>query len=169
MDSLLRRFYRGLLVLSGVFMVATFLIIVLGIVSRLAGFNLPGLDAYAGYSIAAALFLALPATLEQGDHIRVTLVLERLSPRIRRFVEWWCLGAASALVLYLAWYSVRFVWVSYTLEDVSTSADMTPLWIPQLLMAVGCAGFAVAFLHAVALRLKGKDLIQATQEGARVE
>ncbi len=159
MDKLARNFYRLLLVLSCIAMVAAFVTVGLGIVARLVGWNLPGLDAYAGYAIAAALFLALPATLLQGEHIRVTLLLERLPQKARAVMEWWCLGAAAALAVYLAWFSLRLVWVSYTTHDISTSADATPLWIPQIAMALGCLGFAVGFVHALAARWRGGELI----------
>ena len=161
MDKLARNFYRLLLVLSCISMVAAFVAVGLGIVARLVGWNLPGLDAYAGYAIAAGLFLALPATLLQGEHIRVTLLLERLPQRARAGLEWWCLGAAAALALYLAWFSARLVWISYNTHDISTSADATPLWIPQIAMALGCIGFAIGFLHALVVRWQGSDLIAA--------
>ena len=41
-------------------------------------FHLPGTDAYAGYLMAAAGFLALAHTLKRGEHIRVTLLLSHL-------------------------------------------------------------------------------------------
>lgn len=150
-------------------MVTTFLVIMLGIASRLVKTSIPGLDAYAGYSIAAALFLALPAALQHGDHIRVTLVLERLTPAVRTVIEWWCLLVAAALATYMAWFAVRFVWLSKALGEVSTSADATPLWIPQIAVAVGCVGFALSFFHATVLRIKGRDFIKNTSEGAHVE
>ena len=51
------------------------------IVGRLLGFNVPGTDAYAGYCMAAAGFLALAHTLKRGEHIRVTLLLEHCAAR----------------------------------------------------------------------------------------
>lgn len=161
-------FYRLLLALSCVAMLATFAAVGLGIVARIAGWDLPGLDAYAGYAVAAALFLALPSTLLRGEHIRVTLLLERLPPRWRGAFEWWCLGAATVLSLYVAWFSVRLAWVSYLTHDVSSAADATPLWIPQLAMALGCSGFALAFLQALLARRGGRDLV-APQAAAHVE
>lgn len=165
MEKLVLRFYRLLLVLSCVAMVAAFVTVSLGITARLAGWDLPGLDAYAGYAIAASLFLALPSTLLKGEHIRVTLLLERLPARARVAFEWWCLVAATALSLYLAWFAVRLVWVSRVTHDVSSAADATPLWIPQLAMALGCAGFTLGFVHALIQRWHGRDLIAPAASG----
>lgn len=168
MDKLALNFYRLLLAMSCVAMVAAFATVSLGIVARIVNWDLPGLDAYAGYAIAAALFLALPSTLLRGEHIRVTLVLERAPAALRKGLEWWCLLAAAAVALYLAWFSLQLVWVSYSTHDVSTAADASPLWMPQVAMAIGCAGFAVALVHAVIARWRGRELI-AAGESAHTE
>ena len=139
-------------------MVAAFVIVMLGILARQVTFiDIQGLDAYAGYAIAATLFFALPTALMHGDHIRVTLVLDRLGQRARPGIEWGALVAALGLAVYLAWFAMRAVWLSYITHDVSPAADATPLWIPQLSMAIGCVAFALAFLDAIVARWRGRE------------
>lgn len=157
MTSYLSRFYAFLFALSALSLATALAAVLLGVVGRQTGFNLRGLDAYAGYSVAAALFLALPETLRHGDHIRVELLLQRASPGVRRFFEGWCLVAGAAVSITIAWFAARLVWVSYTVGDVSPAADATPLWIPQLSMALGTAGFAISMLHATVSFLRGAD------------
>jgi TRAP-type C4-dicarboxylate transport system permease small subunit len=165
MASVLDKFYRFLMFLSCASMVLAFLSIMLGVAAREFHWDIQGLDAYAGYAIAATLFLALPGTLKHGDHIRVTLVMQRLSPRAQNVLEYWCLGAASALGVYLAWFSCRLVWVSFTTHDISPSADASPLWIPQIAMALGCIGFALSFMHALWARWSGNTFFDVLAEG----
>jgi TRAP-type C4-dicarboxylate transport system permease small subunit len=171
MTSLLNRFYQALMALACLSMLAAFGSIMLGVAARELRWDIQGLDAYAGYSIAAALFLALPSTLRQGDHIRVTLLLQRLSSKAQNTLEHLCLAMATGISAYVAWYACRLVWVSYITHDVSPSADVTPLWIPQLSMALGCIGLCVAFAHAWAARFQGSDFFIAntTGEMARTE
>lgn len=171
MDKLAQNFYKALLALACVSMLAALLSISLNIATRLVdGWNIPGLDGYAGYSIAAALFLALPSAFRKGDHIRVTLLLQKSRPRMNAVLEYWSLGVAALLSLYLAWFACRMVWLSYTLHDVAPTGDATPLWIPQLTMAVGCIGFAVALIHAFVARLGGRVFFEAASgEAARSE
>ena len=169
MDKLVLNFYRLLMLLACLAMIGAFATVLLGVVAREFGWAIGGLDAYAGYTIAAALFLALPATLRHGDHIRVTLVLERVPARLRAALEWWCIAAALGLSLYIAWYAVRLVWLSYTTHDISPAADASPLWIPQISMALGCVGFALSFIQALVNRLQGRNFIAAPAEAARVE
>jgi TRAP-type C4-dicarboxylate transport system permease small subunit len=162
--------YRGLGALACIAMVAAFAVIVLGVIARETGLDIPGLDAYAGYAIAAALFLALPMTLQRGDHIRVTLFLDRLSPRVRPLLEWWSLVAGFALSTYVAVFTCRLVWMSYLTHDVSPGADATPLWIPQIAMALGSIGLAVSFIDALLARWTGCAIFAAGgDEIARVE
>lgn len=164
MDKLVRNFYRLLMLLSCLSMLAAFGAVALGVLAReFIHVNINGLDAYAGYAIAAALFFALPGTLQNGDHIRVTLVLDRLPARYRNGMEWFCLSAALVLTTYIAFYAVRSVWISYATHDISPAADATPLWIPQISMAMGCIGFALSFAQALVLRLKGIAFIAVSE------
>lgn len=171
MSNLLSRFYALLCLLSALSMASTFVIVMLGVIGRETGwFNLGGLDAYAGYAIAAALFLALPETLRRGDHIRVTLVLQRLPQRGRALLEIWGAGAGLLLAGFLAWFACRLVWVSFTTHDVSPSSDATPMWLPQLAMAIGCIGLAVAMAEALACQVSGRSFyIASTGETANIE
>lgn len=169
MGKLVRNFYKLLMALSCLAMLAAFGAVILGVAARELRWDIPGLDAYAGYAIAAALFLALPGTLQHGDHIRVTLLLDRVSPRTRGFLEWWSLGAGLALAAYVAWYAARLVWVSYSTHDISPAADASPLWIPQLAMALGCIGFALSFVQALVERWQGGNFIAVSSEAAHIE
>lgn len=170
MQRLFDGFYRALLYCGAAFMLATFLVIVLAVAGRQFGLDFPGMDAYAGYSIAASMFMALPATLRNGDHIRVTLFLGKLQGTARAVLEYWCLVAASGLTAYIAYFSLHLVWVSYATHDVSPAGDATPLWIPQIAMAAGCVGLALAFAEDLVLKLLGHERpLVAADEIAHVE
>jgi TRAP-type C4-dicarboxylate transport system permease small subunit len=171
MNTLLNRFYQALMALACLSMLAAFVSIMLGVAAREFHWDIQGLDAYAGYSIAAALFLALPSTLRQGDHIRVTLLMQKLSSKVQNALEHFCLALACAISAYVAWYACRLVWVSIITHDVSPGADASPLWIPQLSMALGCIGFFIAFLHAWVARIQGHEffVVNASGEMARTE
>lgn len=171
MKPVLRAFYRLLGVLAALAIVAAFVSVGLGVVSRETGWDIQGLDAYAGYAIAAALFLALPITFQRSEHIRVTLLMERASPRWRGALQVWSLLAACALSAYLAWFAVRLVWVSRATHDISPAMDATPLWIPQLSMALGAVGLALACLDALLSHWLGLPFFEQAADGeaARIE
>ncbi|MDO9437764.1 TRAP transporter small permease [Hydrogenophaga sp.] len=169
MSQFVFRVYQGLLFLSCISMVSAFACVLLGVIARELQWDIPGLDAYAGYAIACALFFALPATLRQGEHIRVTLLLDRLPARLRVVLEWLSLVLGFLIATTLAWYAVRLVWMSWVMHDISPGADASPLWIPQLGMAMGCAGFALSFAHALQMRWQGGHFVAVVAEAARTE
>ena len=156
----MRRFldglYDGAAWLAALFMVGLLTMVLLSIVSRLAHFHVPGTDAYAGYLMAGAGFLALAHTLKRGEHIRVTLLLSVLRGGGKRGVELWALGAATFLAGLAAFYSCKLAWQSHVFNDISTSNDATPLWIPQLAMAAGNLILLVAFIDELVLEWRGQ-------------
>lgn len=156
----MRRFldalYDGAAWLAALFMVALLIAVLLSITGREFNFHVKGTDAYAGYFMAAAGFLALAHTLKRGEHIRVTLLLQSLGPRARHALEVWSLGFASVLAALVAYYSLRLVWQSRQFNDISTGIDATPLWIPQLAMALGTLILTIAFIDELVLELRGR-------------
>ena len=156
MRKLLNALYDGAAGLAALFMVGLLVMVLLSIVSRLLHFHVPGTDAYAGYLMAGAGFLALAHTLKRGEHIRVTLLLGALTGQARHGLEVWALAAASALAGLSAFYSCRLAWQSHIFNDISTSNDATPLWIPQLGMAAGTVILCIAFVDELVLELRGR-------------
>jgi TRAP-type C4-dicarboxylate transport system permease small subunit len=165
----LDRLYDGAAWLAALFMVGTLAMVVAGIAARLTSWFVPGTDAYAGYCMAGAGFLALAHTLKRGEHIRVSLILERLGPRGHHRLELVALGLATLLAIAFAWYSVRLAWQSYDFNDISTGNDATPLWLPQLTMAIGAVILAIAFVDELVLEWRGVRRPRTTEEPLHVE
>ena len=155
--------------LAALAMVGVLLMVLLSIVSRQVGFHVPGTDAYAGYAMAAAGFLALAHTLKRNEHIRVTLLLGRLKGRALHGLEMWALSAGVLLAGLFAFYSVRLAWVSRAINDISTSNDATPLWIPQLAMAVGTVVLLIALIDDWVLELRGQRRPTSSEEALHNE
>ncbi|MBP6900925.1 MAG: TRAP transporter small permease [Burkholderiaceae bacterium] len=156
--------YDGAAWLAALALVGLLAMVLLAITSRQLGIHVPGTDAYAGYLMAASGFLALAHTLKRGEHIRVTLLLQALRGRARRALELWALGAATALSALAAFYAVRLAWQSHQFHDISTSNDATPLWIPQLGMAVGSLILVIAFVDEWLLEWRGLRQAPASDE-----
>jgi TRAP-type C4-dicarboxylate transport system permease small subunit len=163
MRKFLDHLYDAAGYLAAFFMVGILFMVLASVVGRLIGFNLRGSDAYAGYAMAAASFLALAHTLKRGEHIRVMILLDRFA-RLRRPLELWCHGAGAILCAALAYYSVRLVWQSHAFNDVSQGNDATPLWIPQLAMAAGAIVLLVAMVDDFVLLLRRRQLAKPADE-----
>ncbi len=166
---LLDGLYTGAAALAALFMVLLLVMVLISVISRQLHFNLSGVDAYAGYMMAATGFLALAHTLKKGEHIRVTVLLTSLRGGWRRGFELWALFAASLLATLFAVYSCKLAWQSRVYHDISTANDATPLWIPQLAMAVGTVVLAIAFVDELVLEWRGRRRGTAPGEALRNE
>lgn len=115
---------------------------------------------------AAAAFLAMAHAFKHGDFVRVTLLLEKLSPRVRRVFEVVCLLVAAASIGYLAWWAGRYTWESYVFNDIANNMVAIPMWIPQLSFVVGAALFLLAVLDELWLVLSGgkPDYVRLVEE-----
>lgn len=156
MRKLLNGLYDASAWLAGLSMIGILVMVLLTVVSRLVGFSAPGTDAYAGYAMAGAGFMALASTLKKGEHIRVTLLLGALKGSALKAMELIALGIATILSGFLAFYAARLVWQSWEIDDISVGMDASPLWIPQLFMALGTLVFFIAFCDELVLELTGK-------------
>ena len=156
MRRLLDFVYDGAAAVAALFMVGLLGMVLLSIISRQLHFHVPGTDAYAGYLMAAAGFLALAHTLKRGEHIRVTLLLNALKGRWKQGFEIWSLSIATLLAVLFAYYSCKLAWQSHEFHDISTSSDATPLWIPQVAMALGTVVLALAFVDELVMELLGR-------------
>jgi TRAP-type C4-dicarboxylate transport system permease small subunit len=142
--------------LAATLMIGVLVMVLLSIFGRMLNFHVRGTDAYAGYCMAGAGFLALAHTLKKNEHIRVTLLLNALHGASRRGLEIWALTAAMFLAGLFAYFSVRLAYQSFSFNDVSTSNDATPLWIPQLSMALGSVILLIAFIDEWVLQWRGE-------------
>lgn len=155
LDRGLDRLYGWCGYVAAALLVTLAALIISSILSRLAGFYVPGLAEWSGYAMAGASFLALAYTFRNRGHIRVAILLNAVKGRVRHVLQLWCLLVASLFSCFLAYYLVKMTYVSWRLEDRSEGADAVLLWIPQSVMAFGAVVLAVCVVHSTLRRLVG--------------
>lgn len=155
----LQKLYFACGVLAGACLVAIAGFVLYSIGGGLFGYIARSADDFAGYAMLASSFLALAHTFGRGEHIRVTLVIDRLQGTARRIAEVGCLLVGSALAGYLAWFSIKTTWVSYEIGDVSTGLVPVPLWIPQVAMALGASVLFIAMVEQLIVTAAGGPLV----------
>lgn len=144
----LRKVLDGLYLASGVVsaicLLAIVSLILLQVASRAFGFPFRGGSDYSGYAMAAASFFGFAYAFQHGAHIRVSLLLTALG-RFRFWGEVWCYFIGTVTTTIFAYYACKFTAETYRFKDISSGLDATPLWIPQVAMAVGSVLFAISF------------------------
>jgi TRAP-type C4-dicarboxylate transport system permease small subunit len=158
MRKFLNVIYDGAAYLAALSMIACLLMVLASVAGRLLSFNLRGSDSYAGYAMAAAGFLALAHTLKRGEHIRVTLLIDRLQPKAKHFMEIIAHLVGLFFAGAFAFFSCRLAYQSYLLNDISQGNDATPLWVPQLSMALGAVVLLIAILDELYLHIGNKHV-----------
>ena len=139
--------------------------VILNIIDRLStlftgsaiGLSIPSYADFTGFFLAAASFFALAFTLREGGHIRVTLFIQNVSPRLRRLIEFWCIGLATAVSVYFTWYMGLLVLESFKFNDLSSGMVAVPLWIPQSGMLIGLIVLSIALVDEFFGLLSGGD------------
>ncbi|WP_163575696.1 TRAP transporter small permease [Halomonas faecis] len=111
------------------------------------GLSIPGLAQISGYLLVGASFMGLAYAFINGSHIRVTLLIGRLRPRLRVFFEVFCLSVAMALSLYLAWNLYWLLADSIAFNETSYGLINIPLWIPQSVMLTGVLLLCLALIE----------------------
>ena len=112
---------------------------------RLMGSQIPSADDFAAWGLSASIFLALPATLIRGDHIRVTSLRQLMPDRLGHIADILAAAFATAMMGWVAWAIFGYVHESWTYNEVSQGVVAVPLWWPQSAMVLGSVLFALAF------------------------
>jgi TRAP-type C4-dicarboxylate transport system permease small subunit len=150
--------------LAAFFLACIFLTTVLQVISRIVGINISGLTDYAGYFMAASAFLAFAHTFNQGAHIRIELFMSMMG-RFRRYAELFSFFVSAAIAVWLSYFSWSMIYWSRALNDISQGLDATPLWIPQMSMAVGLTMLALCVVdHSLRLLLSGNHQLPASPD-----
>ncbi|MEM8855823.1 MAG: TRAP transporter small permease [Pseudomonadota bacterium] len=106
------------------------------------------------YAMAGTFFLAAAATMREGEHVRVGILLELLPDKAARGLDLIVTISAMIIVAYIA-YAVGGLTARSLAGDVrSWSGYRIPLAIPQSVLVLGAAILALQLL-ARALRLLG--------------
>ena len=144
--------------IAAIFLVLVMVFILTGISSRIFGFYIRGLAEYSGYSMAASSFFALAYTFYDKAHIRITLFIEKIESKKRRFAEIWCLSVGSFFSGFMAYYFIKMVIISVKFEERSEGADEILIWIPQSSLAIGSFVFFICVFHHLVFSILDKKI-----------
>jgi len=166
----LRRFLDRLYLASGavgaLFVLFIFLLMIGQTVLRQFGVATGAVNDVVAWSCAAASFFAMAHAFKHGDFVRVTLLLEHVSPRVRHALEVACLAVGALACAYLAWWAGRFTYESWAFNEIAQGLLPIPIWIPQASFALGSVLLLVAVLDEFVRVLRGRkpSYVEAVEE-----
>jgi TRAP-type C4-dicarboxylate transport system permease small subunit len=103
-------------------------------------------DELGGYALVAISCLGLAYCAIEKGHIRITFIVERLTPRTAGWIRLVTLALGLVFVAVAAWVSWQFLADSFTRNMRSNSMLMTPLKWPQMALPVGFTLFGLVVL-----------------------
>jgi len=157
-NNFLKSTYKISGYIAAIFLILVAVFILTGISSRIFGFYIRGLAEYSGYSMAASSFFALAYTFYEKAHIRITLFIEKIESKKRRFTEIWCLLVGSFFSGFMAYYFIKMVIISIKFEERSEGADEIFIWIPQASLAMGSFIFFICVFHHLVFSILNKRI-----------
>jgi TRAP-type C4-dicarboxylate transport system permease small subunit len=127
------------------------------ILSRaLFNYSIPIAFEYSSYMLAFIMFGGSSWALREGGHIRVSLIMGPLSPRLRRLVDIAATFIALAVATYATYAIISFTAGTYQMGSKSFFPSETPLGIPQTALAAAITLLALALLARLIRLLIGE-------------
>lgn len=157
--GLTRRALDGLYALGGqlaaVCVLVIFVLMIGASIGRWLEWRVSWVNDVVAWLCAAAAFLGMAYSFRNGDFVRVTLVLESVSPRVRRWLEVVSLAIAAVAIGYLGYWAARFTYESWEFNDIAGNMVAIPIWIPQMSFVVGALLFLLAVIDELVTVLRG--------------
>ena len=157
--SALRRFLDALYLVAGYVAACCILLIMLLMIAqsilREMHVRTGAVNDVVAWLCAAAAFFAMAHAFKHGDFVRVTLLLEKISPAAQRRFEIGALAIAAVAVGYLAWWANRFTWDSFVFDETAQGLLPIKMWIPQSTFAIGAILLFVAVVDELVIVLRG--------------
>ena len=155
----IRRALEGLYLLGGTLaalcVLAILLLMIGASIGRIANWRVSWVNDVVSWLCAAAAFLGMAYSFRNGDFVRVTLVLESVSPAVRRRLEVGSLAVAAVAIGYLGFWAARFTYESWDFNDIAGNMVPIPIWIPQMSFVVGAAILVIAVIDECVGVLRG--------------
>lgn len=151
----------GALLAAACIVALTFLVLAEIVVSIVAKI-IPGMPnsihvgwEYSAYLMGASFLLGAGMTLRAGLQIRVEMLMRAGHGRYARALEGISSALGSAVSLFLAYTLVEFTLRTYRFGEVSQDS-LTPLWIPQAVLALGAVILAAQMVARTLTCLAGQ-------------
>ncbi|MDD9994460.1 MAG: TRAP transporter small permease [Dehalococcoidia bacterium] len=107
----------------------------------------PGTDVISGYVLAMAVTWALAYSLRSDSHVRIDVLLPRMSPPVRAVADLVALGGLAFLGYVTAWEMWESVISDYQRDVYNNVYPRTPLFIPKAVVAVGFTMLVITALQ----------------------
>lgn len=144
----LDRTYLAMGYMCGIMFLLLALFITYQVIARKVGWIMaPGMDLMSGYTLAMASTWAFSYALRTGSHVRIDVLLPFMGAKTRWLADWLALGSIVFFISVTSWKTWVMVLKSYDIGAVTNTYPLTPLWVPQSVVAIGFSMLALTAIH----------------------
>ena len=124
------------------------------IVTRFFGLPLAWVEEIIGYMVAILVLVGGSWVVQQNRHISVTVIPEKLRPRIRTGLEIITLLISFVVIGFFLWLETTLVIDNFIEGRTAWTILQTPLAPVQLLMPIGLSLFVIQIVRRIVNRVK---------------
>lgn len=130
---------------SGCILLGTSVLITVEVILRkLFTLSLGGADEISGYALAASCSWAFAYALFKKAHIRIDVLYVKFPQIVRNILDIASLILFGIYMSVLSYYAFEVFLISWSKNSTANTPLHTPLWIPQLIWALGLISCALA-------------------------
>lgn len=134
----LDRLMTGMGFLCGAFFLMMAFFITVDVLGRKSGtFSTRATHEISGYILALASTWGFAYALRTDSHVRIDVLLPYMPRQLRAFMDFIAMGTMALLAYIMSSKSWQLALESLGIGATSNTPLLTPLWIPQAIMAVG--------------------------------
>lgn len=122
-------------------------------------------DEFSAYLLVALAFLGSAYTWKRGNHVRITVLAQRLSPRSRSWLRLATLIVAFVFTAAVSQAGYTFMKSSFRYHVSSSSFFRTPLQVPHLTVVLGFVILAMWLLVEIGRAISVLRGAEASSEG----
>ena len=109
-------------------------------------------DEVSCYLLVGVSFLGAAYALKTDSHVHIETFVNTLPPRVKAFIEVVTDVLSVAFLFIFAWQGCRLVYASFVHTRIAPTLLRTPLYLPQIFLAVGLFWFWVQMLAHILKR-----------------
>jgi TRAP-type C4-dicarboxylate transport system permease small subunit len=138
LDRWLRGVALAAAAIAGIITLAMMVLITIEVIQRsLFSRSFLFVEEYSGYMVLAVLSLGVGLALQDDALLRVDFIIDRIKAGSRRWLQLFYDICSLVLCTVLAYQFTIFAWRSYERGIFAPTPMMTPIYIPQAIIALG--------------------------------
>ncbi|TSI08985.1 TRAP transporter small permease [Lysinibacillus sp. BW-2-10] len=136
-------------ILAGISILLITFFVTWGVIARLFHIEAPWIEPVSVYMFVASSYLATSYAMKNLEHIRVDILIQQFSIKIRKVLDTVLMLLSLFFFTYVTWRAFHMFQNSFERKTTDLSLLQVPLWIPQIFVFVGFVFLCLAIIRHI--------------------